>query len=165
MADRCLYFGCWNDSGHHLFGPGGCRTGADVYPLYKLSDGLLAPKRRRADGAICWAGQGANNEEQCAIYYNYGQKYDELPQGQFLRHDNVKGFTAISWWDRCQGDKRGGCNSTIFLEGVHTSEELLTALAEHFPHVLENLNRAAIKLVEVNTETIAEYDAAHPERQ
>jgi hypothetical protein len=73
---------------------------------------------------------------------------EEYQQGQFLRHE-LLGFTALQWFDRCQGDIRGACNSTILLEGVHTSEEMLAALAEHFPHVLENLKRAGVELVEV----------------
>jgi hypothetical protein len=73
----------------------------------------------------------------------------ECPQGQFLLHHGVHGYTLIQWWDRCQGDTRGACNSSILLEGDHTSEEMLAALREHFPHVLANLERAGVALVEV----------------
>lgn len=69
--------------------------------------------------------------------------------GQSLLHHLDTGFTAIQWWDRCQGDTRGACNSTVLLEGKHTAEEMLAALREHFPHVLANLEKAGVKLVEV----------------
>jgi hypothetical protein len=88
---------------------------------------------------------GSTAEERQLIGYDSG----ELPQGQFLRHDLDTGFTAIQWWDRCQGDDRGACNSTILLEGKHASAEMLAALADHFPHVLENLRKAGVELVEV----------------
>jgi len=79
----------------------------------------------------------------------FGERWlDECPQGQFLRHQ-LLGYTLIQWWDRCQGDKRGACNSTVLLEGEHTTEEMLAALALHFQHVLENLKRAGVELVEV----------------
>jgi hypothetical protein len=74
----------------------------------------------------------------------------ECPQGQFLRHVLPNGFTAIQWWDRCQGDGRGACNSTVLLEGTHTTPEMLEALYAHFPHVAENLKRAGVQLVEVH---------------
>jgi hypothetical protein len=57
---------------------------------------------------------------------------EECPQGQFLRHVLDSGYTAISWWDRTQYDKRGAINSTILLEGEHTSDEVLAAGREHF---------------------------------
>lgn len=72
----------------------------------------------------------------------------ECPQGQFLRH-TFHGYTLLQWWDRCQGDKRGACNSTVLLEGEHSTEEMLAALKEHFPHVLANLEKAGVQLVEV----------------
>jgi hypothetical protein len=59
------------------------------------------------------------------------------------------GYTAISWWDRNQGDTRGACNSTVLLEGTHTADEMVAALREHFPHVAANLAKAGIELVEV----------------
>jgi len=95
----------------------------------------------RRTGNLCWGAQFPRGEYVRA---------DEYPQGQFLRHELDNGFTVLQWWDRCQGDSRGACNSTILLEGKHTTEELLAALAEHFPHVLENLKRAGVELVEVS---------------
>lgn len=167
MADRCFYFGCWNESGHYLFGPGGdsgnsrtyaerdrlCQYGADRVHI----DGTLAPRRiKRGTHEICritgktwgdvvWQGMGATREHRDRIGYDS----EECPQGEFLLHKLSTGFTVIQWWDRCQGDRRGACNSTVMLEGNHTSVEMVEALATHFPHVLANLTKAGVKLVEV----------------
>lgn len=143
---ECLFFGCWNRPGHHLVGPGGARHGLENDFAWVLEcdlDGYFAPKRKRS-GALAW-GHAKNNAQT----YDYElANAVEYPQGQFLRHVH-KGFTLIQWWDRCQGDGRGACNSTVLLEGEHTTEEMLAALAEHFPHVLANLKRAGVELVEV----------------
>jgi hypothetical protein len=89
---------------------------------------------------------GKDQKEACNIDYDSS----EYPQGQFLVHHLDSGYTAMAWWDRCQGDTRGACNSTILLEGRHTAEEMLAALQKHFPHVLANLEKHGVKLVEVN---------------
>lgn len=165
MPDRCFYFGCWNESGHYFFKPGKAwfpyeeRKALDLYVspagLTHHIDGTLAPRRlsQRLGGGLWWESKGAT-ERECSIHkMNSG----EYPQGQFLLHhvglhhpENI--FTAIQWWDRNQGDSRGACNSTILLEGKHTAEEMLAALAQHFPHVLENLKRAGVELVEVKVD-------------
>ena len=147
MTD-CFFFGCWNDSGHYLFAPGGqlVRYAEGESIVYYASgthiDGALAPRKLAAywvrDGRdLCWAGQGKVPGGHVEITYHSA----EYPQGQFLLHRLDNGFSAIQWWDRCQGDTRGACNSTILLEGVRTSDEVLAALHEHFPHVVENLAR------------------------
>lgn len=140
---KALYFGCWNQAGHYLVAPGGGRpvlSHEESYALSRELDGAFAPKRKRG-GPIVW---GDTRDPSDWDRYNA----TECPQGQFLRHE-IRGYTLIQWWDRCQGDTRGACNSTVLLEGVHTSERMLGALAEHFPHVLENLKRAGVELVEV----------------
>lgn len=106
-------------------------------------DGTLAPRRHSRTNAIVWGGMNGDDNRRL--------EFDsvELPQGQFLRHELDSGFTAIQWWDRTQGDKRGACNSTVLMRGRHTSAEMLGALAEHFPSVLKNLTDAGIALVEV----------------
>jgi hypothetical protein len=154
-AQRCLFFGCWNTPGHFLVRAGARRLSEEDYKLEYYGDrrhldGTLAPRRMsskygRRGGELVWTGATATTEEGRRIGYDS----EECPQGQFLRHYLSTGFTAIQWWDRCQGDKRGACNSTILLEGDHTSEEMLAALATHFPHVLENLKKAGVELVEV----------------
>lgn len=149
MSDTCLYFGCWNTPGHFLFTPSGkwdhrleyYGNQADRVHL----DGTLAPRLLKRARTMCWAGMGDTIEKRQRITYDS----EECPQGQFLRHYLSTGYTAIQWWDRCQGDGRGACNSTILLEGGHTSEEMLAALALHFPHVLANLKKAGVELVEV----------------
>lgn len=171
MTDRCLYFGCWNQAGHFLYLPGGrgpwhtperALCALDRVPVRHIiepgqrspftsewvhMDGTLAPQRypRLDSGISCYV---AHPDRQ----HLYGGT--ELPQGQFLRHvfdyPTLDRWTLISWWDRNQGDGRGACNSTILFEGDHTSEEVLAAGRQHFPHVFENLDRAGIALVEVH---------------
>jgi hypothetical protein len=146
---RCLYFGCWNTPGHYLVGPGGDRSGLPNDEAWDLSgalDGGFGPRKGRS-GKLCWRQQAPTSEQDRVLNWELRDS-GEYPQGQFLRHRFGK-WSLIQWWDRCQGDKRGACNSTILLEGEHTSEELLTALKEHFPHVLTNLEKAGVELVEV----------------
>lgn len=90
-------------------------------------------------------GQGKTPEERqtidsCSV---------EEEQGRYLHHHLDDGFTALAWWDRCQGDRRGASSSTILLEGKHDAAAMLEALAQHFPHVLANLKRHGVELVEV----------------
>jgi hypothetical protein len=108
-------------------------------------DGTLAPRKMHRTGELCWAGMGSSVTKRQRISYDS----DEYKQGLFLRHELSTGFTAIQWWDRCQGDSRGACNSTILLEGKRPTAEMLAALETHFPHVLANLTRAGVVLVEV----------------
>jgi len=146
-----FYFGCWNESGHYLFGPHGGRVESadrDVehYGDHRHLDGTLAPRRHKRTGAIVWTSMAPKTDR--LEYLS-----EELPQGQFLRHDLDTGLTAIQWWDRTQGDERGACNSTVLARGKRTSAEMLALLAEHFPTVLANLARANVKLVEVHAVT------------
>lgn len=149
----CLFFGYQPHGGHVLQVPGGGSAWREVgeAPNYYGGaerihlDGTLAPKKYRRTGALCWEGQGRTRETRQRLHYDS----DEYPQGQFLRHVLDNGYTAIAWWDRTQGDGRGACNSTVLLKGEHTTVEMLAALAQHFPHVLENLKRAGVELVEV----------------
>ena len=154
MPDRCFFFGCWNEPGHFLRGA----QGTDQRLSYEISekivtfgpdrihlDGSLAPRRMRYANALTWSGSLKTRDARSRIDYDSS----ECPQGEFLRHVLDNGFTAIAWWDRTQGDKRGACNSTILLEGVHTSEEMLVALKTYFPHVLANLEKAGVALVEL----------------
>lgn len=147
---RCYFFGCWNEPGHYLHSSG--RGSVDYQARQQIEhygdglhiDGTLAPRRNR-EGGICWEGQGKTHDERGRIKSNSG----ECAQGQYLLHVLPNGFTVIQWWDRCQGDKRGACNSTILLEGTHAADEMVAALGRHFPHVLENLKKHGVELVNV----------------
>ena len=142
---KCFFFGCWNDAGHYLFAPGGRALHHDLservvwYGDRVHLDGTLAPRRDRA-GRIGWVGR--TGRARGGFEYASG----ECDEGLYLVHVLDNGFTAMSWWDRCQGDTRPGCNSTVLLEGVHTEAEMLAALRENFPHVLENLRKAGVEL-------------------
>lgn len=146
---EALFFGCWNAPGHFLFGPGGTRCSLPNGRAYKLScslDSRFAPRKSKLYG-LCWLAQAPDRDVDSATFWRY---YDasEYPQGQFLRHTH-DGFSLIQWWDRCQGDSRSGCNSTVLLPGERTTEELLDALHSVFPSVAENLRRAGVNLLEV----------------
>lgn len=149
----CYYFGCWNEAGHYLFAPHRAfipsaedRLVAFFNKGTRHIDGTLAPRKLNRSGIIVWSGYYEKNSEE----YRQAQYYaEECPQGQFLRHALDNGFTAVQWWDRNQGDRRGACNSTILLRGDHTSTKVLEAGRMGFPHVFENLERAKVELVEL----------------
>lgn len=152
MTDRCFYFGCWNRPGHCLVEPGGKRVPGGFqaeHGIVRFSgdrhlDASLAPKKNQRTGVIACAAFAKDRDE-----YHRMQYFEECPQGQYVLHHLSNGFTAVQWWDRNQGDKRGACNSTILLEGKHTAEEMIAALHEHFPHVAANLAKAGVELVRV----------------
>jgi hypothetical protein len=153
VKTRALFFGCWNEAGHFMWSPGGGRPRRSDDVEYAAPgvhlDGSLAPRNWKSTYygvGLCWQAQGETREKRDRIGYNS----NEYPEGQFLRHFLPNGFTAIQWWDRHQGDSRGACNSTMLLEGEHTTEEMLAALRQHFPHVVANLERGGISLVEVH---------------
>lgn len=149
---KCFYFGCWNRAGHFLHVPGGKfigRTERDVeyyggHDRRVHIDGTLAPRKLARDGSLIWTGNFTKEERD-----RYESRSSEYPNGWFLRHELDNGFSVLQWWDQTQGDTRPGCNSTIMLEGKHTTEELFKALEVNFPHVLANLKKADVKLVEV----------------
>ena len=152
MTPLCLYFGCWNEAGHYLWLPGKRSAGREYqYRKHEYArdgvhlDGALAPVRTR-DGQITFTATGQTMGERQRL----SSRTDECPQGQFLLHHLPSGMTAIQWWDRNQGDRRGACNSTILLEGEHTATEMVAALGQHFPHVAANLAKAGVVLVEVS---------------
>lgn len=93
--------------------------------------------------AKCAGSARQDRRKQSRVEYEYDS--EEFPQGEFLLHHLDNGYTAIQWWDRCQGDTRSGCNSTVLVKGVHTAAEMLEALRQHFPHVVANLERAGIR--------------------
>jgi hypothetical protein len=159
LMRRFYYFGCWNEAGHYMFAPDGRPVPyAERFEHYGDQhiniDGTLAPRRHKR-GHIVWTGQARDRAELHRLEYDS----EECPEGQFLRHtldfhDHSKlnkrtTFTVLQWWDRNQGDRRGACNSSILVDGEHTTAQMLDALAEHFPHVLANLQKAGVQLVEI----------------
>lgn len=146
MGPLCLYFGCWNEPGHYLVAPGGGRPllpNDELYLLQRELDGAFAP-RRGVNVNLFWEHQRSVHKQ---LEWEL-RSSEEYPQGRFLRHRHGK-WTLIQWWDRCQGDTRGGSSSTILLQGEHDTPRMLEALSAHFPEVLDNLTRAGIQLVEV----------------
>lgn len=144
--DEFLYFGVWNQPGHYMHLPGG-RTRhyhpAEHHASYHI-DGSLAP-RETTPGTITFVSAARGTVERQRIQYCS----EELPQGAFLLHKLDNGYTAIQWWDRSQGDRRGASNSTFLWRGDHSAEEMVAALAVQFPSVMRNLQSAAIELYEV----------------
>ena len=142
----CYYFGCWNEPGHFLHRPNGIREYGNRIewfgPGRNHLDSTLAP--RHIEGRIGYAAMFLTASREGFRY-----RSQECPQGQFLRHYLDTGYTAIAWWDRCQGDGRGACNSVFLLQGQKSSEEMVEALRRNFPHVVENLRKAGVELVEV----------------
>lgn len=146
---KVYYFGYWNAPGHFLHAPGGRRAHGAEMPAWGEHrwpglDALLAPRRRHYGNELTWLGEHAPHNTDFMK-----SRSEECQQGQFLRHVLDNGFTALAWWDRCQGDERGACNSVFLLEGVHDTPTMLAALREHFPHVVANLERHGVELVEV----------------
>lgn len=161
-APRCYFYGCWGQAGHYIRAAStnlvesySVRHSREYFGAHVHIDGSLAPRElleyrrghseKQRTGRLTWSGRGATIDERNQISYDSA----ECPQGQFLLHHLPTGYTAIQWWDRVQGDVRGGCNSTVMLEGRHSKEALLEALEEHFLLVASNLRAARIALVEV----------------
>ncbi len=156
MGERCLYMGSWGGLGMFLWVPGGRHAPADCHHIeyYRkrelhldstLAPRLMKPMYGRPGGQLIWVGQGLTRNARQDLHY----MSEECPQGQFLRHELDSGFTAISWWDRNQGDDRGAINSTVLLEGVRTTVEVLAAGRSCFPEVFRNLREAGVELVEL----------------
>jgi hypothetical protein len=148
---RCFYVGSWTHAGMYLWNEQGRYPKEAWYVEFTSRgedrmhlDSSLAPRRMKRTGELCWCAMRGKAEWQ-RIHYDS----EEYPLGQFLRHVLDTGFTAIQWWDRYQGDSRGGINSTILLEGNRTSEEVIAAMVARFPRVAKNLTAAGVELVEV----------------
>ena len=151
MSDspRSYFYGCWNGPGHFMFRGNTSRDPQEENRLHYFDDYVhldsnLAPRHHPRMGLI-WCGQFKTREERQRMQY----ASEEYPQGKFMRHYLSTGFTALQWWDRCQGDSRGNCNSTILLEGRREVSQVLGALEKYFPHVIRNLDSHGVKLEEV----------------
>lgn len=143
---NCFFFGVVGRAGHYLHDSGGPAPYDERVTTYgperRHIDGTLAPRRGDRTEQIFFSGYGPRDD-------NRQYRSEECPQGQYLHHVLPNGYSAVQWWDRTQGDTRGGCNSTILLQGMHDAEAVLAAGRERFPKVFENLKKAGVELVRV----------------
>lgn len=160
IKPRTFYHGVYLDLGHYLWvhqqvvkGPGYpvCfpqlvhpRVARDIPWRHESLDSALAPRRSHAMRRIMWIDQGADREARQNILYGS----EECPEGEYLLH-NRDGWTAISWWDRHQGDTRGNCNGVFIMEGDHDGPDMEDAMSTFFYPILDNLHKAGITLRQV----------------
>ena len=125
LGKLALYFGCWNQAGHYLHGPGGSSIWSGhglptdlPWDECIMDTGFLKNGKIRdvPDGRVYWTCGGAD-----ALWY------------------------AFYWWDRSV-DTRGACNSGLFVRGFGwpESEEAFKYACEKFPTVV---NRQKFQLV------------------
>jgi hypothetical protein len=158
-ASKCFYFGCLRTEGHFLYTPEGNTFWNDTLDHVGDAhiDGALAPRKVRVGSKSYYkleqpsAPIAALSGEDREHRYQLNHDSNECPQGQFLLHMLPNGFSAISWWDQCQGDSRPGSSSTIFLSGIHSAKEVLAAGKEFFPQVFERLEKKGVTLVDVTS--------------
>lgn len=108
MSELPLYFGCYKTPGHYVFRRGMHRPHTDIGRWAGGFDGQLAPRgigERQGVAALHW------------FFMN-----------------TPRPITALSFWDRSV-DKRGGCNSIFFVEGVQSFENALQEARESFPEL------------------------------
>ena len=112
-----IYFGCWREYGHYLFGEN--LRSIDREQRYELSLAKIFPK---CDGGFCpgMVGEGANQ-----IY-----KVKQVEGEAALTH--VAGWTVLAFWDRSQ-DTRGNSNSSFILKGTHDFDHMVKVAKEIFP--------------------------------
>lgn len=102
-----FYFGCWNgNTGHYLFDPHGRTQWND-------------PQRFPFRSTILDGGLLPPNEPQAEGV-------------AALCH--ISGWTVISFWDRTV-DKRGGCNSSFVMRGVHDFGSAVCRAKAKFPDI------------------------------
>ena len=113
------YFGCIGRPGHFLHDQHLSIVGREVGPPWMVDrgqvDGMLAPHRKGCDKrAYCGCGSS--------------------PEGRALIHHR-DGWTAMAFWDRSV-DKRGGCNSAFFAEGIHNFDGMMSIAREYYPSIM-----------------------------
>ena len=119
------YFGCIGGPGHYLFES---HEGQAISCYRKPYNFWM----ERLDGVL--APQGPKEV-----------------QGPTARHE-MHGYTVLSFWDRSV-DKRGACNSILFVPGIMPFVEALGKAREAFPEIFARLKFDL-------TEHIAEADDA-----
>jgi hypothetical protein len=125
---RAFYFGCWRESGHHLW-----HRGSEGHPYkdWKQDDRLLGRSRHSADpgpGEIPWG----YSLDGVLLKGRPGQRQGEAVVEQ------RDGWTALSFWDRSI-DSRGGSSSTFVFDALLSPEEALAAAREAFPPIFARL--------------------------
>ena len=153
---KAFFFGCWNEPGHFWYMPGGALVATKDEPPIACIDGGWAPRRWKSGltmyrnlvhhPPICWIAEGSRPDDRRQIHHDT----EEWPQGTFLLHRFSGDLTLISWWDRCQGDTRGHCNSNFVLvdDGKPSAGRMIAELVAAFPHVYQNLMTHNVQLVE-----------------
>lgn len=108
MSTPLYFFGCWDDGGHHLYGPDGnripkpARLGIPFRP--PDLDSNFAPKDPR------------QTESRATVTH-------------------LRGWTIVAWWDRA-GDSRPDSNSAFLMKGEHTLTAVLLEAGEQYPELL-----------------------------
>lgn len=116
LGKLTLYFGCWDRPGHFLHDPRGLKLWEREFPTgfpwdFGLMDGGLLRNGKvpdSPDGRVFWTCGGAT-----AFWY------------------------AFYWWDRSV-DKRGACNSGLYVRGFGWPEEheAFAYACAQFPRVI-----------------------------
>lgn len=138
-------------------------------PDIEWIDSGYAPRRWKTDlvmrrnlvknPEVCWAAEGLSGPNG-AMEITYDTI--ELDQGLYLVHHSVPDramrtgrggqmWTVMSWWDRCQGDTRGACNSSLVVPEQHSlnGDEMIMLLQNTFPQAVINLKNHGVTLREV----------------
>lgn len=106
-----FYFGCIGQAGHYLW----------------ASDNGRAVSTRKSYGF--WMGRLDGVLAPIGI---------SEKQGPTARHE-MHGHTVLSFWDRSV-DKRGACNSILFIPGIHEFTDALAMAVAAFPEVFKRLD-------------------------
>lgn len=134
---KAYYFGCWGESGHYLFAPGGRHAGRGIreeIPFEKI-DGFLQPHWEHLHGYYikpevtpCRKFMERNGDDRFRTTDH---------QGESLIHFK-DGWNILAMWDSSV-DKRGACNSNFIFYDMGqemTFEELVELATLHFPQVV-----------------------------
>lgn len=114
----CYFFGCGNRIGHYLHEPGG-KPVHSAGPFWWMElYGAFCPGRERPR-------HGPRPEVQSACKVTH-----------------VQGWTVLASWDRSV-DERGTSNGAFLAEGTYGFEGMIALAREHFPQIVERVERAA----------------------
>ena len=169
MNVSSLFHGKYDRSGFCWHSPGGSEVRDIGHPIGwqgSWIDNGWAPRRWKRgyannahlvkDPRCCWQAEQlkyegswiGDREKILRIEYDS----EEYPEGFYLIHHigdwlaNLPDVTLMSWWDRSQGDHRGGCSSSLLMAGKKTDADMVERLAIDFPLVVKNLTKAGVVL-------------------